>query len=490
MVPWLLTWYSAFGGVLCVVGSVVGIFVHFLDLPSASFKDGSVRDWILDWIFWIFWLLVCVGFAALGVWMAWPLVLALTDLFGLTNTAGIAVRAREAAYSVEGKDTANGLSWAMRAAAIFIALVAPFLTFSMLRENPRSIRAWLVLLAIPIGGMVALAFLGTTLAVTLPNNIVVDWFARSFTQPTGTLTFALWVETSWFAMILIDHSGGFFYGPVTIALTPFAGVPMLMGFYLDVHFAIRMLLFGASAFLAWIIRAFVHEWEKYSEQLKRNQRAEQIQNAVLGASGHSTYPKFSLYLRSFRSTNTLDTQGAINEAPVPEPLDIETVLAKAVMPHSQLLALSTPREAGIVGAERLFLPDENWWPSFQKLASRAVNIFVLASYRLGTLGEVRWLIEQDYLENCVFIMPETPFREGLAEIEESHREVDHAAEWQMAADAVKMEAGITLPPYDRRGAMFTLRADGSVSVIVPLNLSSTLFRVARVRKAVRAVSTS
>jgi len=341
-----------------------------------------------------------------------------------------------------------------------------------LRENLRSIQGWLLLLVIPFGCLVTLTVLGPTLGIALPDNPVIDWVRKSITQPTGIVPLAVLAATYWVGTTFARHLAAVYIGPITFTLTLFAWICFWFATYGDMNLAIKVLLWVVCAFLLWIIKQ-VQPYESDGEQSKRDERAEQILNAVLSGSGYSTYPKFSVFLLG--------------------PLDyLEEVLARAVLPRSQLLTISVPGEARVISVR--------WQCEFQKVTSEALNIFVTVANDQGTLRAVRWLIDQDNLAKSIFVMPETPTATGvhfgnwLPELPvtigwtESSEEIDHAPRWQRAVEAFRKETGITLPPYDRRRATFTLRDDGSVHAIAPLNLSRSVFRVAKVRKAVRTVS--
>jgi hypothetical protein len=414
-------------------------------------------------------------------------------LFRGSDTAREAITAREAARSAETAREADWLSRGMYAAGIFNALAAPFLTCSILRENPRSLRAWLVLLAVPVGCLLVLPILGPELGLTLPEGSLVERIAGFVARPSGVVTFAVWAETLWLGMIFTNHVTALPIGPITITLTPFAILPFWIGYYWDVHWAIQALLWAVCLFLGFFING-IRKLENERERWRRDQSARRFQNAVLGASERSAGQEFSLYLRPFYSTGSLNTQGSRET----EPLDLETVLAKAVAPRSRLLALGRSSEGEVIGADRIYLPDSGWWPSFQKLAELATHIFILPSYRHGTLQEINWLIGRGYLTKCIFIMPETPSGQGwqvnveipkTVEVLEHKEEIDHAADWGMAAEVLKEKKSIALPAYGPRGAVFTFRDNASIRS-EPLNLSRTFFRVARLRKAVRSVSGS
>jgi hypothetical protein len=426
-----------------------------------------------------------------GALLAWPLIALVT--YG-SSAAREILAAREAARSADIAEEGDSLSRGMYIAGILNAVAAPFLARSILRENPRSIRAWLLLFAVPIGFLLALPILGRALGVTVPKNALIAWFAGSASRPTGTLTFVLWVETIWLLMIFTDHTTAMPLGIITIALTPFAMLPYWIGYYRQVHWTVQALLWAACLFLGFIINV-VQQVENAWERQKRDHREKQFLKKLLESFKGSTYPEFSLYLRPFCSTGTLDTQGRIGGAA--EPLDLETVLAKAVAPRLRLLALSRPTEAEVIGADRLYLPDTGWWPPFQKLALRATNIFLLPSQHQGTLHEIQWLFGQGHLKKCIFIMPETPSGGGWkrqivvtipkAVVMTENPDIDHASNWRLAVNAVKEETGVALPEYDERGAVFTLNTDGSLRAREALGLSRSFFRVGNLRKALQAV---
>jgi hypothetical protein len=481
----MTSWIQALVGVIFLAGGGLAIWILLTD----RFEDDSAWKRI-------FGIGISGGVVAAGVWLAWPLFLLLVDLFRGGSTAQELVAAREEARSAVAAQEADGFSRGMYAAGIFNGLAAPFLACSILRENPHSIRGWFVLLAVPIGCVLALPVLTRLLGISIPEASVLEWLVNSasYSDGLGVVTFGLFVETIWLAIIYTNHVSAIPIGPIAAALTPLSLLPGQVALYRDAHWAIEALLWVTCVLLG-IVTNEVRKLENEGERRKRDQRAQQFQNALLQLSEGAACPRFALYLRPFCATGSLDTQGKIGET---EALDLETVLAKTLAPQSRLLALGRASEADIIGADRLYLPDTGWWPTVEKLGSLAANVFVLPSHRQGTLQEIRWLAEQGHLTKCVFVMPETPSGRGLqfaVKIPKTvtitaDREIDHAPSWRIAAEAVNKETGVRLPAYDPRGAVFTVHADGSVRAAHPLDLSRTLFRVGRLRKAIRAVSDS
>lgn len=477
----MISWVQSICGLFFVIGGSLGLLILLgsgLRNEKLSTRLGAVA--------------LIVGLVAFGIYLVWPVALLVIDLFRGSSSASEVISAREARRSAS---VASDAVWMVRinyGLAIFAALAAPFLANSLRRENPRSRSAWLVLLAIPLGLVLAWSLVSRTIGWLLPDNSLVARTARAAEQPAGFLPFAIWVEIIWLGMIYTRHVTSIGVGPVTIFLTPFALLPGYVGYYRDFHRAIQVLLWLVSVVLGFFVNS-IREIENDFERERRNRRAEQLYEAQFESSDDAPTSGFSLYLRPFTATGTLDTQGKGQET---EPLDFETILARAVKPHSQLLALSRPSEAEVVGAGRVFLPDSGWWVRFQELAGKATLIFLLPATSPGSLQEIIWLFEQGLLTKCIFVMPETPSGKGWQvtvnipksfSITTSH-EIDHSQSWKQAALAIEKETGIRLPEYNPEGALFSLNADGTVRQIQRLELAGTFRRIRKVRKAIQVVA--
>jgi len=149
----------------------------------------------------------------------------------------------------------------------------------------------------------------------------------------------------------------------------------------------------------------------------------------------------------------------------------------------------------LIGADYLYAPDQDWWNCFQYLSDAAHAIFLLPAARGGTFKEIMWLKDQNLLSQCVFVMPETISETGVhagmkvstaLKIVEWHP-VDHAREWTAAQEAILAEAKLLLPDYQAPGAVFTLDGNGRIRAQAPLRLGSAIFKIAKLRKAIKVV---
>jgi len=179
---------------------------------------------------------------AIGVLMALPIILALTDLFGLTNNAlrNMLHSVGTAQKAAQDSELALNL-WLIGGYATLCAIAAPFLALPMLRENHHSIQGWLLLLAIPFGYLVALPVFGPTLGVALPDNPVVDWVTKSIAEPIGIVALAVIVEINWFINTFVRR-WGINIGPVAFTLQVLGLACAHLITFGDMPFLIKVLL--------------------------------------------------------------------------------------------------------------------------------------------------------------------------------------------------------------------------------------------------------
>jgi hypothetical protein len=112
---------------------------------------------------------------------------------------------------------------------------------------------------------------------------------------------------------------------------------------------------------------------------------------------------------------------------------------------------------------------------------------VLPSGHGSTLQEIEWLVSNDQLRKCIFVMPETMDGQGvsvgLPEISLARHEIrylDHARGWEQARQALKDQ--IALPVYDARGALFMMGLEGAPMKLRYLELSRSVLRVRKLRQ--------
>ena len=118
----------------------------------------------------------------------------------------------------------------------------------------------------------------------------------------------------------------------------------------------------------------------------------------------------------------------------------ETAIANAMKPV-HLVALG--RTSKNVGPGMISVPDLQWQTTFSSLAERSQSILMIPSLEPGIFWELESLMKNGGYSKCVFVQPPGV---GLKS-------------WQKVVEAVA-KAGLTLPPYETRGQLFILNADG------------------------------
>jgi hypothetical protein len=472
------------------LGATFGVFLLAVVLLMLWFmcSEATWRESTSTFVFGL--VLLFVGLA-LGLWLVWPIVLGIGDILHGTQDAAKYVASREGANATDRAVQASGFASLVSAIAVACAVVAPVLSYSMLREGTAAGWGRLILLASPIGCLVAAARWGSLVGLNFHQTQFGTWIVTSTHEATSPLTVFLYAEMIWFGLVATRHISSLAMGPISIFLAPFAILPWLIGFYLQAHWIVQALLLVVSGLIGAVLN-MVRTLEIESEQRRRNVRA----NRIVERSTDTEPQQFWLYLRSFGTTARVDSQWHLSEES--ERLDIETVLEKAIGPHAELIALGARTEPEVLGAGRLYVPDAKWFERFRKLAVQATRIVILPSSHGSALDEIRWLKQGGHLARCLFLMPETASgRWGFdfsfpttVRVATHVAAIDHERDWESAVRAVKDTAGIQLPPYENSGAIFSLNTDGTVRNYKRLNLSRGVFRVLKVRRVLQAVSPS
>ena len=101
--------------------------------------------------------------------------------------------------------------------------------------------------------------------------------------------------------------------------------------------------------------------------------------------------------------------------------------------------------------------EEEWYSTFKVLASAAELLLIIPYAYKGTRRELKWIMKNDRLNRCIFIMPES--------VGGGHWNED---EWRKGMEAVS-KLGIKLPPYDHYGMLFKVTQAGFVTDAFRLN---------------------
>ena len=151
--------------------------------------------------------------------------------------------------------------------------------------------------------------------------------------------------------------------------------------------------------------------------------------------------------------------------------DLESYVSQAISRVGPLVALGHPGEA--IEAGRILTGEENWKTDIGTLMKRAKGILLVPADRPGTLWEIDTLKQEGLLGKVIFVMP--PCSAG---------QHDTRQRWESARQALR-DRGLETPDYDERGMLFVLEADGRVSNVEPLLLTSAR----QVRKSLKRLLT-
>lgn len=187
---------------------------------------------------------------------------------------------------------------------------------------------------------------------------------------------------------------------------------------------------------------------------------------------------FSIYLRPFYITGEMQVAGGYG-TPRRDPsgqIDLEEIAASAISEYFPLVAMGP--EPAFPGAYRLPSDDENWKTKVASLISEAELIFLIPATTVGTMWEIEFIQQNNYLSKTVWIMPTAEdfhFTETLGIsahpfAQNSEPDSTFKAFWQQTRTEVKSRFGINLPWFDGLGAIFQITKDGDVSNYVSLNL--------------------
>lgn len=457
---------------------IIGLL--FILLPVGMLSEKNTARTKQDKIMVLF---ICSIFIIVGSWMAWPLVVLLQDwLTGEYNFRPLLQhrrQLREAADTATFAGDSNFLLW--------INLVAlPFLFRGLLKDSYGSKKeAWILLLSV---GTINLLALGAHLHADKQYQLLLPGILTQIhtsINNTGYYAYLLLWCFIWMGGITVRLLTGLPLGPVAAAITPLALFPFYYG--ADHHLAWywQVPCWFASVILGFVVNV-IREIENDHWKELRNREAERLLQDTM--KGNNKNKPFTLYLRPFRATGTLDTQSGA------EALDLETILSKAVAPR-QFIALGSTREINTVGAGRIYTSNENWWTTFQSLATKASTIFLIPSLNEGTSREINWLFQQNMFAKTIIIMPPMPkeggwqanvYSSSTVQIKED-RTVDQEPVWQAIQQSLAKEPGIQLPDYNPDGMLIKIDNRGKVERLATIDIAGSFIKVRRLRMAIRGV---
>lgn len=185
----------------------------------------------------------------------------------------------------------------------------------------------------------------------------------------------------------------------------------------------------------------------------------------------SSVPRFALFLRPFSTTRKLSVRNPYKSlgflwpgAPAEsDNIDIETLLSDAFHSENPLIGLGKPGEA--VGVGRIAIEGSEWQRAIQTLAQAAQSIFVIPSDHDGTRWELDYLREQNLLSKSVFVMPPNASDQIIHDWERSRGQLP-----------------IYMPPYSKKGMLYTLDSVGKLQSSESLNVGTTAALVSRIKR--------
>ena len=123
--------------------------------------------------------------------------------------------------------------------------------------------------------------------------------------------------------------------------------------------------------------------------------------------------------------------------------ELESLIERALRDAGTFLALGRPGEA--IGAGRLPTAEGNWRHSVGLLMDASTMCMVVPSAHLGTLWEIKELVERGHLSKCCIFMPPTIDKKS------------YSGEWKAAQDA--LGGLLQLPDYSPNGGFFRFIRD-------------------------------
>ncbi len=158
-------------------------------------------------------------------------------------------------------------------------------------------------------------------------------------------------------------------------------------------------------------------------------------------------PAYSLYLRPFVSTDSIEDYGAAIAVPGAglalggERFELEAQVERATRGLGRLIGLGGQVEH--IGAGRVTVGEQEWRDAIRTLMQNSRIIVILPGARQGTLEEIDMVLGGDLVRKTVFLDPPNLGR---------NKRFDHAGEWEKVRAAFAAK-GFDLPAEDRRGAL-------------------------------------
>ena len=180
---------------------------------------------------------------------------------------------------------------------------------------------------------------------------------------------------------------------------------------------------GAIGMLASTIGVSIFYEERRNEQGGRDSDADRIWKEV----SQGKQPWYYLYLRPFSITNQLrmknpvmsDIQDTFRPGRVET---FEALLASALRSRGiTLIGLGQPGEA--IGVGRFKTTEENWHATFEALAKVATAFIVVPSLHSATHWEIKWLVQNGFINRTVFILPQPPNLQDAKELSAEYSKI-------------------------------------------------------------------
>jgi hypothetical protein len=171
-------------------------------------------------------------------------------------------------------------------------------------------------------------------------------------------------------------------------------------------------------------------------------------------------PKYSLYLRPFKSTGHTTVRpryfyshplGGEDDLPA---VELESALVYAFRKMYPLVALGHSKETLLMGAPRVYADDDEWWTDFILLAKGAAFIVITPGPDESVIREITWLKKNTHIHKCIFVMPPHSYERA----------------WDWAAVKLAL-VGLTIPPYNVKGAIFLLGRTSKVKSLAVLDIT-------------------
>jgi len=163
----------------------------------------------------------------------------------------------------------------------------------------------------------------------------------------------------------------------------------------------------------------------------------------------------AIFLRSFQTSRTLSISNGFkrksssnsNHLRRLDTVNLEAALYAALWPTLIVHGIGGPTDS--FGAGRFYTTGDNWQDMLKALFEVADILVIVPHISDGLRWEVEFLIENDGLPKCLFVMP--PSAENF----------DVGQMWQDAA-GMMLEYGLHIPQYTKEGMLFTFGSNNQV----------------------------